>query len=52
MSASEKDRKVEERQRYTSPEVVVLGDVRELTAGNEDGVVSDGGMKPKGYKDV
>jgi hypothetical protein len=37
---------------YSQPEIVKLGHARELTGGDEDGIVSDGGMKPKGYKDV
>ena len=36
---------------YRTPEIVRLGDALEVTGGDE-GILSDGSPKPKGYKDV
>lgn len=52
MATCEQDRKVEEKKPYTSPEIISLGDARELTCGQPDLPLTDASPKPNGYKDI
>ncbi len=51
MSANEKQDSANRKERYSSPEIVRLGDVVELTEGGGD-PLSDGYSNPKTYKDA
>lgn len=52
MAQLENKKQAETAKLYISPTIVRMGGVRELTAGNPDEILSDGRMKPNGYKDV
>jgi hypothetical protein len=52
MSTNEQNDGAEEKRIYRSPEMVRMGDALELTAGKPDLPLTDGSMKPNGYKDI
>lgn len=47
-----KDGRQMHRRIYQSPELIELGQAIELTGHSDTGIVSDGGLKPNGYKEV
>jgi len=52
MSTNENLATVDQKGCYETPEMVHMGGVLELTAGSPDEVLSDGCLKPNGYKGI